>query len=157
MAELLYGSSGDCRIELGNPAEAEVSASLLDLSRKRATRLVNTYVEKAYPSQIPFAASGDVPLILQTLTDDLSVYFIKRSLHPGPTPLSDTIKEEYYNKSVKVLEEIRDGVLAIPELAGKQTNILSNRNKYVPIFSGEDIVDSVIDPDLSNDISDSKS
>ena len=157
MSELIYGSSGDCRLELGNPSEAEISAPLLELSRRKATRLVNSYIEKAYPSQIPFSASGDVPLILQNLTDDLSVYFIKRSIHQGPSPLSDTIKEEYYDKSIKVLEEIRDNKLEISELAGKQVNILSNRNKYIPVFSGEDIVDSVIDPDLSNDISDSKS
>ena len=156
MSELLYGQSGDCRLELGNPAEAEVSAPLLDLSRRKATRLVNSYVKKAYPDQIPFTDSADIPLLLNTITDDLSVYFIKRSLHPGPNPLSDTIKEEYYENNIKTLEQIRDGTLEIPELAGKQINILANKSQYQPTFNDDSELDWQIDSDKLRDISDER-
>ena len=156
MAELNYVPSGDLRLELGNPSEAETSAELLVYSSRKATRLVNVYIEKAYPSQIPFTVSGDVPSLIESLAIDLSVYFVKRSLHPGPAPLSDVIKQEYYDKSVKVLEEIRDNKLEIPELSGKQVNILSNRDKYTPVFDNEYIEGSVVDSNLSDDIADSK-
>ncbi len=156
MAELVYGSSGDVRLELGNPAEAEVSAPLLDLSRRKATRLVNSFVEKAYPDQIPFTVAGDIPLLLNTISDDLSVYYVKRSLHPGPNPLSDTIKEEYYEKNIKILEQIRDGDLEISELAGKQTSVSSNRSTYTPIFDVDDIENHVVDPDLTRDVEESR-
>lgn len=156
MAELVYGNSGDCRLELGNPSEAEVSASLLDLSRRNATRLVNSFVEKAYPSQIPFTASDDIPLLLNTITNDLSVYYVKRSLYPGPNPLSDTIKEEYYDKNIEVLKQIRDGELEISELAGKQASILANRSAYHPIHDVDNIENHNIDVDLLSDIDDAR-
>lgn len=152
MPELIYGSSGDCRLELGNPAEAEVSASLLNTSRRRATRVINSYLERAYPGQIPFSASGDVPELLNSLNDDLSTYYVKRALHHGPSPLSDTIKEEYYDKSIKLLEEIRDGELVISELAGKVGDIgIATQSKYTPTFSDEkDELNWQIDPDKSD-------
>ncbi len=45
MADIVYGSSGDCRLDLGSPSEVEVSAQLMFMMRTRATRLVNSYIE----------------------------------------------------------------------------------------------------------------
>lgn len=151
-----YSSSGDVREILGTPSEAEVSATKIDLGRRKASRLIDTYLEKPYPGQIPFTASGDVPSIVNEIASDLSVYFIKRDLHPGPNPLSDTIKEEYYDKNIEVLQQIRDGELEIPELAGKQSSILANRSEYHPICDVDNIENHNIDTNLLSDINDAR-
>lgn len=157
MSELLYGSSGDVRLELGSPDEVEVSASLINTSRQKATRLINTYCKNAYPDNIPFATAADIPLVLDSLANDLSVYFVKRSLHHGPSPLSDEIKIEYYENSIKLLEEIRDGKTVISELDDAQgTSIDTNRSGYIPIFDVDGELEQKVDSDLSDDIADER-
>ena len=157
MSLFLYGSSGDTRAELGNPDEAEYSADDIRRARTRATNLINSYIQKAYPSNVPFA-SGDVPDFLDVLADDLSVYYAKRSKHQGPAPLSDEIKEEYYDRSVKLLKLISTGEIEIPELEGKQgDSIIANRKDYTPICDVDGELDQKIDPDLLSDISDDRS
>jgi len=132
-------TSGDVRESLGNPDEVEYSAITLEMSRRRATNLVNTYVQKVYPESIPFVASGDIPGMLETITIDLSVYYCKRDKHQGPAPLSDEIKEEYYDKSISLLEAIAKGDVELPELEGKQGDaVLAPRKKYSPTFGEGD-------------------
>lgn len=132
-------NSGDVRESLGSPDEVEYSAISLEMGRRRATNLINSYVQRVYPSQIPFTASGDVPALLETLAIDLSVYFCKRDKHQGPAPLSDEIKEEYYDKSIALLESISKGEVEIPELEGKQGDaILAPQSAYSPTFGEGD-------------------
>uniref|UniRef100_A0A6M3LDP5 Uncharacterized protein n=1 Tax=viral metagenome TaxID=1070528 RepID=A0A6M3LDP5_9ZZZZ len=156
MSEYLYGSSGDVRELLGNPVEQEVTATLIDLAREKATRLVNSYVEVSYPSQVPFA-SGNVPLLLDSLTDDLSVYYVKRALHTGVAPISDEVKEEYWEKPIGILEKISKSEIQISELQDKDGDIVSSsRSKYTPIFDVDDTVNHILDSDLENDIGNSR-
>jgi len=156
MSLFLYGSSGDCRQELGNPDEVEYSAEDIRRARERATNLINSYVGKAYPSNVPFA-SGDTPNQLNTLCDDLSVFFAKRSKHHGPAPLSDEIKEEYYDKSIALLEAISKGDVELPELEGKQGDaILAPRKGYSPTFGEGDELSWDVSPDKLTDESDAR-
>lgn len=158
MAELLYGSSGDVRLELANASEEEISASLLNLGRQKATRLVDSFIEKAYPNQTPFTVSTDIPVLINTLVDDLSVYFIKRSLHPGPNPLSEDVKSEYYDKPMEILKFIRDGELEIPELSGKQgDSVISSQSAYNPTFQEDSELGWKVDSNKESDIDNSRS
>ena len=157
MTLLFLGNSGDVRGELGSPSEAEYSANDLSRARERATNLVNSYIEVAYSTQIPFTASGDVPFILNSVANDLAVYYAKRSKHPGPAPLTEDVKTEYYDKSIKVLEEIRDGKLEIPELSStKGDKIIGNRSSYTPTFDVDEIESQSPDQDLIDDIVDER-
>lgn len=154
---ILYGASGDVRGELGNPDELEYSASDILRARTKATNLIDSYVVAAYPSQIPFSTASDVPAILNTVCDDLAVYFARRSKHPGPGPLSKDVKSNYYETSIQILEQIRDGKLEISELeATKGDEISANREDYSPIFDVDSELESRVDPDLETDISDSR-
>ena len=157
MALLLLGVSGDVRESAGNLSEAEISAGSIALARKRATNIVNGYLEKKYPSSIPFATAADVPELVHTLTTDLSVYYIKRDSHPGPVPLAEDVKSEYYEKVIEMLEKIAEGELAIPELEAKDDDsIYSAQSEYTPTFAQDDVEDSIIDGDKLEDISDAR-
>ena len=153
-----YGVSGDVRSSLGTPSENEYSASSIALGRLRATNVINSYLEKQYPSSTPFAASGDVPALIDTIATDLSVYYLKRDKHRGPAPLSDVIKEEYWDKNIELLKQIRDGELKLPELDAKDTDLIqAPQESHTPIFDEGSIEDQVVDPDRLDEIADSKS
>lgn len=154
---LYYGNSGDIRAALGNPSEIEYSANDLLRARVKATSVVNSYLEKQYPDSIPFSTSGDVPTLVTSITEDLSIYFLKRDKHRGPSPLLDSIKEEYWQKSIDLLTSISNGDVSIPELDSTAgDDIISKQSDYTPTFDEGAIEDSVIDPDKLDDISDAK-
>ena len=157
MSLSLYGSSGDVRAELGNPSELEYSADDIARARTRATNVVNAYVQTAYPSQVPFE-SGSEPELLKTVTDDLSVYFAKRSKHPGMAPLTEEIKTEYYDKSIDLLKLISEGTVSIPELEGSSgSSISANSDSYIPIFSdASEAEDSTLDSNKVDDVADER-
>lgn len=150
-----YGSSGDVRLILGNPTETEVSATILGLERTHATNLVDGYLEKAYPSKVPF--TGDVPALVDSLTNDIAVYYIKRDTHPGPLPLSEDVKAEYWERPIETLEKIAKRELELPELtSGLTDRIESNRSAYTPIFDVDNIESAVVDEDLLDDVEDAR-
>ena len=101
---LIYGNSGDVRELIGSPTETEISASLLNTARTKATNLIDTMLERKFPDKIPFTATADVPLIINSLTDDIAVFYIYRSKHRGIAPLSDDIKSEYWDKPMDILK-----------------------------------------------------
>ena len=153
----LYGTSGDVREELGNPDELEYSSADISDARSKATNTVNIYVAKAYPSDVPFTAAT-LPEALNEITNDLAVYYAKRRKHPGPAPLSEEVKEEYYEKSIKLLELIRDGDLVLPELASTAGGgISANRSAYTPIFDVDAIDNHDVSPDLTDHIDSERS
>ncbi len=152
----LYGTSGDVREELGNPAELEYSAGDIEDARTKATNTINIYVAKAYPNDVPFTVSS-LPEALNEIANDLAVYYAKRRKHPGPAPLSEDVKEEYYDKSIKLLELIRDGDVALPELVDTSGgDITANRSAYTPIFDLDNIENQNIDTDLEDHIDDER-
>jgi len=157
MAELILGSSGDVREELGNPSEIEYSATVLNLARTRATRVVTGYVEKAYPGKTPFTSSGDVPVLLNEITNELAVFYAKRLNHPGPNPLSEEVKEEYWDKPMEMLKGINEGTIVLSELSTEQgDDIIAKRSEYTPIYDVDEIEKQVVDSDLKGDIEDER-
>jgi len=152
-----YGSSGDVRTNLGSPTETEVSANLLDLARRKATDLVNGYLEVAFPTNVPWGASGDTPVLINSITDDIACYFIKRNTHKGIMPLSDEVKEEFWEKPVQMLKDIQSGKMQLPELtAAVGDSVEANRGSYTPIFDVDKVDFSKIDSDLQDVINDAR-
>ena len=154
---MLYGTSGDVRALLGDPTETQVPASLISTTRTKATGLVDSYLEKAYPNKAPWTASGDVPVLVASLTDDLAVYYVKRSKHPAGTPLEDGVKAEYWDKPLATLEKISKREIMLPELtSGLADDVKANKQAYTPIFDLDNETAWVVDPDEQQDISDSR-
>lgn len=154
-----YGSSGDVRLEAGSPSEAEVPLAVLDNSRWKATDLVNSYLESVYPDQIPIEASGDVPRIVNSLTNSLAVYYVLRTIHRGPSPLAREVTEEFYDKPLETLNLIVAGKLVITELGSvsEASSVMGSRDDKTPIFDVDDVESSQVDPDLLDDIADDRS
>ena len=156
MPLVLYGSSGDVRGELGNPSEVEYSADDIDRARTRATNVVNAYLQQSYGSIIPFAL-GTEPELLKSITNDLSVYYAKRSKHPTPLPLTEEVKTEYYDKSIDLLKLISEGEMALPGVASALgENFIAPQSEYSPTFNEDSEIDWEIDQDKLDDIQDQR-
>ena len=150
---ILYGGSGDTRAVSGNPSEAEVSATMLALARQKATALVNSYLEQQFPDIVPWTASGDVPNLINSITDDIASYYIRRDNHVAVMPMSDEVKAEYWEKPISLLEQIRDRKLQLPELTSQLTDeIRANRSAYPTVFDMDDIKKQGVDSDLIDGI-----
>ena len=153
MAELIYGSSGDIRVELGNVSELEVPASHILIARTRATRVVNGRLEKSFPSSIPFTVEADVPVLIMEIVNELSVFYVKRAKHKGIAPLSDEVKTEYWEKPMQMLQDIIDEKVKLPELTSSEADrILAKQKDYTPTFGiGDDLTWSIDDDALEDD------
>lgn len=151
-----YGASGDVREELGNPTESEYSGSLIERTRKKASALIDVALERTYPAKIPFA-SGDVPVIIDSLANDFATYYCLRAKHTGPVPLSEEKKEEYWDKPFALLESIAKREKAIPELTSSlKRKILSTTQSYSPVFDMDKPEDWAVDSDLKDKIADDR-
>ena len=166
MPEILYGASGDIREELNQGAipgdqsyldETKIKGALIQSGRKSATRLINAKLEPVYPDQIPFA-SGDVPVFLDTIANTLAVYFVKRSKHPGPAPMSDNIKAEYYDKPIGWLDDLAERKMDLSELTSKISVAKSffTHEGRKPAFDVDDTLEQQVDPYLLSDIADAR-
>lgn len=155
---IYYGSSGDIRNDLGTPTETEISASIIDLARKKATAVVDGMLESAFPSVVPWTVITDVPDLINSITDDIAIYYIRRSKHPGSLPLTEDVKIEYWDKPIDMLKQIQNGaiVLSAFSVATTEDTIMANRSDYTPIFDLDDAESWVVDDDLEDKISDSR-
>jgi len=166
MSEVLYANNVDIRQEMSSGAtagmpgfkkEAQIHESLLTRSATRATREVNGMLETTYPTVVPWGASGDVPVLIRSITEDLAVYYAKRSLHPGPGPMSDDVKEEYYDRPMATLQKIQDREVLLNEIPSDDyPDVYHNNDPYYPVFDMDDVIDQRVDPDRLDDIADKK-
>lgn len=148
---MAYGNSGDIREILTPATEAEISGALITLGQKQATNLINSYLERPFPELVPFAA-GDVPAMIDDIATAIATYFVKRARFPGPGPLAEQTKADYYDKSIEDLQKISKGELKLPELTSKiKRDIKSTQAEYVPTFGVGDIESSAIDTDHLDD------
>ena len=156
--ELLYGISTEIKRELQNPSEEEVSTSDITAAQRRATRLINAYLGSIVMGALPWTDRTGVPAIVDTLAEELAVYYIKRAKHPGPAPLDNSIKVEYYDKAIGVLEQIQKGQMSIPELESviSASLIQCNRENYRPTFDVDEDINQTQDENLLEDITDSR-
>ena len=157
MAELIYGSSGDIRVELGSPSELEVPASHILIARTRATRVINGRLEKSFPDSIPFATEADVPLLIGEISNELAVFYVKRAKHKGIAPLSDEVKTEYWEKPMQMLQDILEEKIKLPELTSSEADrIIAKQSSYTPVFEQDGELEWQLDEDKLDDVSDSR-
>jgi hypothetical protein len=157
MSELIYGVSGDIRIELGSPSEVEVPASHILIAQTRATRVVNGRLEKSFPDSIPFTSSVDVPVLITEIVNELSTFYVKRAKHKGIAPLSDEVKTEYWEKPMQMLQDILEEKVKLPELTATEADrMLAPQKDYRSTFQEDGELDWTIDSDKLEDISDSR-
>ena len=167
-AEILYGASGDVRNELNayvaaNTAghyadETEIPGSLIVNSLRKATRVINIYLEPVYADQIPFQATASVPKMLDEIASDLAVYYTLRSLSAKVAPISTEKKRDYYDVYVEpktgILDQLRERKLQLPELtAGFANDVQAIRKEgRAPIFDMDKPTNWEVDSRLIEDI-----
>jgi len=167
MAEVIYAASGDIRVELNAGApqgadsykgEDEIRGAIITLSAERATRVIDGKLEKTYPNDVPWGSVASVPLLIVSIANDLSVYYVRRSKHPGPGPMSDDVKEEYWDKPMEMLDAMAAGAMELPELASSTSvdEVSSSTEGYISVFDMDDVINQEVDPSRLDDIADSK-
>ena len=167
-AEILYGDSGDVRNELNSHLsvttgghyadENEIPGALVIRSLRDATRLINGYLEPVYAAQIPFAASGDVPKLLEKISTDIATFYVLRSVTARVGPVSDNKRRDYYEDYVKppdgLLVRISERKVQLPELTAQSAADASSTIKKgrTPIFDLDDVKSHEVSPDRLDDI-----
>lgn len=120
---------------------------LLTKAITRAYNLINAALVSRY--SVPFA-TGSVPPMITSISDDLVVFFCKRTLTPGTGSLDDESRN-MYKEAIKELQDIQLGKMTLVDSAGaritENTTISSNTSSYSPIFNLDDWNDQVIDED----------
>ena len=129
--EILYGGSGDVRNEINAFAsvataghyadEAELPGSLIVRALRRATRLIDFFLEPVYPDNIPITAAADVPRIFDEISSDIATYYVIRTLRAKLGTVSEEQKKNYFDQYVSeeppgYLVLVRNGKTQIPEL-----------------------------------------
>ena len=170
-SEILYGASGDVRNELnahlptstaGHYAdETELPGGLIIASLRRSTRLINGFLEAAYSAQIPFTASGDVPRMVDEISDDIATFYALRSLSASVGPVSDAKKRDYYDQYVAppdgILVRIAKGDIQIPELTSQTAeDAKAIRANHAPIFDLDRDTSQGVHPDTLDDIAEER-
>ena len=151
-----YGVSGDVRTWQGNVGENEISGAMITLALADATNDVNAYLEKPFPELVPFAA-GDVPALVDSIATSLAVYYVRLAKFPGPGPMSEQAKANFYDKAIEKLGKIQKGEIRLPEFTSKTTrDIKSTQADYTPIFGISPVEDSVVDVDRLEDEADER-
>lgn len=169
--EILYGNSGDIRNEVNANAAAstaghyvdenEMPGALVIRSIRRATRLVNSFVEPAYAAQVPFAATGDVPKILDEIGTDIAMFYCLRSLAANLGPVDEAKKRDYFDQYVGAdgfLTQIRDRRLQLPELTASYADDAKavRASDVAPIFDVDSEFNQGVDSRLLDDIEDER-
>lgn len=167
--EVLYGASGDVRDEFnayvaattaGHYAdELELPGALVIASLRRATRLINSFLEPVYADQIPFTATADVPRLLDEIGTDLAIFYALRATSTKMAPVTNDKKRDYYDAYIAedppgILPQLRDRKLQLPELtAGYADDVKAVRAQgRAPIFDVDATPNHAVDPHLLDDI-----
>jgi len=102
---------------------------------------------------VPFDTT---PPLIESLSDDFTIYFLKRSLNPGVGDLDDKTQGEY-RATIETLKDIAVGRIDLLDSDGNKvptkTTISSNTENYPSAIFDLDAVEShEIDSDRLDDI-----
>lgn len=166
-AEILYGVSGDVRGELNAYVsaptgahytdESELPGQLIVNSLRKATRIINAFLEVVYADQIPFLTTDVVPVLLDEISSDLATFYVWRSAHAIMGKVPEDKIEQYYN----VYMDPKDGILAklanremqLPELtAAYGDDVVAVRGGHPSIFDLDSDIETRVDPNLIEEI-----
>lgn len=167
-SEVLYGSSGDVRNEINSHVAAttaghyadenEIPGSLIIASLRKATRMINGFLEPVYADQLPFLAIADVPKLIDEIGSDMATYYVFRSASVLLGRLPDEKKEAYYDQYVDAetgfLVRIADSKIQLPELTAitpLEAKSIRTLGRH-PVFDVDDIKNQEVDYKLLEDI-----
>lgn len=170
MAEVIYGganASGDCRAEInaynaigdkGYRDEKQLRGALITRSLQRATRVINGYLEPVYPDRIPFATVASVPLLINSIANDLAVCYVMRSKYSGAPPMSDDMKKMYCEDTIAMLEKLAKREMELPEVNAVEDypDTYDSTEDYVPVFEMDNVEKQFVDENRLEDVEDDR-
>lgn len=171
--EVLYGSSGDVRDEVnvcvlpstaGHYAdETEIPGKLIINSLRKATRVINGFLEPVYSNVVPYTDITSPAKLLDEIANDMATYYVLRSASAKVAPVSAEKKMDYFDVYMEVdkgiLWKIREREIQLPELTSQYIDEIKTVRAAgrAPIFDVDKITDQEVDPNLLDDISDERS
>ena len=152
---MAYTAAANVRELLQGVTVAAMDDTRMGTFITRAENIINAKIGGIYA--VPFVV---VPPLIKTLAEEITAFLVMRTLFTD-----DSVnKNEWillFKESMKLLEEIASGKVTLVDAAGtpiaEQTGALSSNNSgYAPVFDMDDILNSEVDADLIDAISESK-
>jgi len=129
----MAGYSEEADIKILWPQAKDAHIGIVVYCITKAYNMINTYLCNRY--SVPFTAI--YPPQIVSISDELTVYYLKRSLNPGAGDLDDRTVDSYV-LAKNELEALRDGKTHLVDSDGNLVadNLLpdSNTRSYQPIF-----------------------
>ena len=128
----------------------------------RADNMINGKISNRYEVS---AFSSVVPPLLISLSEDITTYFVLRSIYSSDNQ-NVTQWLEKFELATDMLDLIRDGKMDLVNTAGSLIGIRSttamslvdsNTQDYAPTFGEDKVLDWIADTEKLNDISDDRS
>ena len=166
--EVLYGVSGDVRDEINSYVltttaghyadEKEIPGSLIIASLRKATRLINVFLEPVYPDKLPLSAAGDTPKYIDEVASDIGTYYTFRASTAKLGRLPDDKKRDYFDQYIEpktgILHQIKNRELQIPELTAESPSESKSTRApgRHPAFDVDRELSQGVDEDLIDDL-----
>lgn len=117
----------------------------VSLAQEWADSIIDMKISKRY--DVPFGTNA-IPPAIKAISTTLSAWSALRSIYTGEIPSSIAHVKEEYERAMKFLDDIQNGVLDLPEgtiagggdvqEAGHSTRYWSSTMGYVPTFDVDD-------------------
>ena len=127
------------------------TAALVGVHIDRAEAVVNSYCSGRY--DVPFVA-GSVPPTIKTLSEDITCYYVMRSLYSGSRDMVDYMNS--YRSAIDQLKLIQKGEINLVAIGGglvtettieSNDGLISNTKSFRPIFNLDDDTSWQVDSD----------
>lgn len=138
-------------------------ASIIDLHIRRADGLINGKCARRY--SLPFTSTA-VPPFIRTIAEDITCYYVYRSLFTQDAQNKSEYLEELKNDAMANLDAIMNGDVdlvdtngsAVPVLTDElEDHISSNTQDAQPFFDIDDSTDWKFNDDLEDTVSNARS
>lgn len=133
----------------------DIPPALITKACQRAYNLINGVLSNRY--SLPFVTT---PPQIASISDDLTVFYLKRFLNPGTGDLSDESKN-MYRDALQELKDIGEGRTSLVDsdnaLVSVKETISSTTEDYTPIFNLDKWEDQDINADYLEVVEDMRS
>ena len=159
-----YGGSGDVRSDLNGGlatshdnymGETQLAGALIERGRRSAYSIINSKLEPAYPSQVPWT-SGSEPDLIYEISNKLAMCFVLTRKNPGSEPLDKNRREQYCEEPMKLLDQLASFEMQLPEIESPLGAKVHHTRDYTPVCDMDDVENQEVDPDLVDDIADAR-
>lgn len=135
-------------------SQSKDKPELIPLCITKAGSIIDGALVKRY--SLPLSA---IHPLVKSISDDLTIYFIKRALNPGGGELDDE-SVDAYRFVIGQIEDIRKGKVDLVDAAGTRVatreTCSSSTEDHAPIFDLDPVEDHVIDEDYLDEIQDAR-